>query len=605
MIYYAVSKILDKLALTPTSPGVYLMKDAAQHIIYVGKAKSLRNRLANYFVNKVHDAKVTAMLEKVTDYEYFVCETERDALGLEANLIKKHKPHYNILLKDNKSFPYIKITDAQFPYLEVTRKITRGGKYFGPYYNGIRAGELLEVITDIFPVRTCRGGVGGNAPQSCLNYQIGRCSGPCTGAITREDYALIIEKVKDFLRGERDHGARKTLTQKMQVAADMNRFELAIKYRDGIAFLDKLKERTITQVGKNLNCDVFGITTAGGMYCVTILTIRAGKLIGIQNFADENRTVDDEDAALQSFIMQYYTENAIPEQVVAKYELAEVARALNCHVFNPKAALKKRLLKMAEQNAAEYLQTSIEKIQFKNEFTLGACEELARVLALPTIPKKIECYDISHQSGENQVASMVVFVDGAPSPKLYRKFRIKHNEGNNDFKSMQEVLTRRLARLTQKFPSCMEGCPEGAGWLNVGVSPTRQSHYDESFSYPPDLIIVDGGKPQLSAALTALETWEKSLHTPFPHRDVDLNPLSWKGVDASEASGRGMRDTHKGTSIFVISLAKREEEIFVPHQSDPIILPKRSYALRLVQRIRDEAHRFAITYHKKLRSKVK
>jgi excinuclease ABC subunit C len=453
------------------------------------------------------------MLQKVADFDYFVCATEKDALGLESNLIKKHKPHYNILLKDSKSFPYIRIVNAPFPYLEATRKLNQGGKYFGPYFNGIWAKDLLSVVQDIFNIRQCV----HMGKEPCLNYQMEKCFAPCAGKISRDEYAAVIENVKSFLRGDKDFGARAILTQKMTAAAQTGNFELAIKYRESIKFLDKLKERTITWAERDVNCDVFAYAVRADIFVVSVLTVRAGKLIGIRNFSDGNKGVDTDEETLGGFIRQYYLQNVMPEEVV----------------ISAKIGYKKKLLDMARENAREYIETSIERIKFKNEFTLGACEELGRVLGLQIVPKKIECFDISHMGGEETVASMVVFTDGLADKRLYRKFRIRHGEGNNDFLSMNEVLTRRIKRLG------------GA---------------DDSFGTNPDLIIVDGGKGQLSAVLGVIPD-----------------------------------------GIKVCALAKREEEIFIPGKPEPIVLDRRSYALRLLQRIRDEAHRFAIDYQRKRR----
>ena len=508
-------KVHEKLPIVPEKPGVYVMRDGSGSIIYIGKAKNLKNRVRSYFVG-AHDEKTTKMLQKVHDIDWFVTKTELDALGLEANLIKRHKPHYNILLKDSKSFPYIRISTGDFPYLEVTRKLKQSGRYFGPYYNGIWARELLDVLGDIFPVKTCI-----RTPKlPCLNHQIGRCLGVCTGNITKDEYSELIERVAAFLRGEREFGARAILEEKMHRAADQQQFELAIRYRRGLEFLDKLKERTITQVPRDLNCDVFAGVTRGDIWVVSVLTVRAGALIGIQNFSDKNMGVQSEDDALQSFVMQYYDIHKKPFEIIT----------------HAKAGVKRKLLDMARENAENYLDTSIEKIEFKHQFTKGACEELSEILNMRGELRKIECFDISHFGGEMQVASMVVFVDGVAEKKLYRKFNIKHDAGNNDYLSMFEVIKRRLARI---------------GTTDAGFGPA------------PDLIIVDGGKGQLSAALDALS----------------LTQLD----------------------IPIISIAKQHEEIFVPNSTTPIILPKRSYALRLVQRIRDEAHRFAVTFHKSKR----
>jgi len=508
--------ISDKLGVLPEKPGVYLMKDSSGHIIYIGKAKDLSKRVSSYFRKGAHEAKVLAMAEKVADFDYYIAASEKDALGLEANLIKKHKPHYNILLKDNKQFPYIKIVAGKYPYLEITRKITKGGKYFGPYFNGIRAGDFLRTITDIFPVRSCT----TMAKEPCLNYQIGSCPAPCAGKISVSDYAKVIEDIKKFLRGESDLGAREVLTNKMQNASDLQQYELAIRYRDGLRFLDKLKERTITQVGRDVNCDVFGYAGIAEIFAVSVITVRSGKLIGIQNFVNENKGIQTSDEMLSDFIAQYYLENPPPQEIV----------------FDPQKGYKKKLYEMACENAKEYIETSIEEIKFKNQFTIGACEELAHSLGLVGTLKKIECYDISNLFGEETVASMVVFIDGRAERKLYRRFKIKSHTGIDDYKSIAEVLKRRLARLGDS---------------------------DASFGTRPDLIIIDGGKGQLSSALEVIK------------------------------------------DIPAISIAKQNEEIFTPNSPNPIVLPKRSYALRLVQRIRDEAHRFAITYHRKLRAGAK
>jgi excinuclease ABC subunit C len=480
-----VQNILDKLKLVPHCAGVYQMRDGAGHVIYIGKAKNLYNRLASYFISKTHDSKTTAMLLRVADFEYFVCKTENDALGLEANLIKRHKPHYNILLKDNKQFPYILITDSK---IEITRQIHRRGKYFGPYYNGIWASGLLDTIYDIF---NYRGGAGGIIPPD------------------------IIMKIKSFLGGEKDFGAYEILTQKMEQASEMQQFELAIRYRNGISFLDKLKERTITNINRDVNCDVFGGFGSADVFVVSVLNVRAGKLIGVQNFANVNASPLTDDEKVQEFIAQYYLENVKPEEIV----------------FDAKIGVKKKLVEMAIQNAREYLETSIEKIKHREQFTAGACVELGKILNMDTVPNRVECYDISHLGGEDVVASMVVFVNGAEDRKSYRKFKMRHTKGNDDTLSMREVITRRLNR---------------RDWGT------------------PDLIVLDGGKGQLSA----------------------VSDLFIKGENRGGVGGNAPH---------IIAFGGEHDEIFL--QSGEIIaLNKHSYALRLLQRIRDEAHRFANFY---------
>jgi len=473
-----IDKILEKLVLVPHMAGVYQMRDADSHVIYIGKAKDLYNRLSSYFRSGTHDTKTTAMLSRVVDFEYFICKSENDALGLEANLIKRHRPHYNILLKDNKTFPYIRIFGNK---IEITRYLNKGGKYFGPYFNGIWASGLLDTLYDIFEVR-------GSAD------------------------AETIDKIKGFLRGDKDFGAREILTQKMEQAAGLNQFELAIRYRNGLRFLDKLKERTITNVSRDVNCDVFACVSRADIFVVSVITVRAGKLIGVQNFASQNNSPKDDDGKLDEFIGQYYLDNVQPDEVITTAQ----------------KGYKKHLVDMAKQNAVEYIETSIEKINFKTQFTVGAVEELKQVLGMDVTPKKIECFDVSHMGGEGVVASMVTFIDGVAEKKLYRKFRIKHGMGNDDYLSLSEVLTRRLNRLG-------------------GVDP--------SFGTAPDLIIVDGGRGQLSAVLE--------------------HP------------------------VMTIAFSENNE-IFMTGR-DAIILDKRSYALRLLQRIRDEAHRFAVGYQTKVR----
>lgn len=552
--------IRDKLSHVPSNSGVYMMRDIGGAIIYIGKAKNLKNRLGSYFKSKGHDAKVTAMLLKVVDFDYFITKSELDALGLEANLVRKHMPHYNILLKDDKKFPYIKITNAEYPRFEVVRAITKRDKgdnvgiksgnvksaksmasvgaprLFGPYFNGIWASELLDTLTDIFPLRTCSD-KELKSGKPCMNYQIGKCAGVCAGVINREEYLKIVEKAGQFLRGEYQTEARRVLGEKMQKAAEMEQFEIAIRYRKGIEFLDKLKDRTITQIPRDMNCDVFATAWHGNAFVVSVLTVRGGALIGINNYESLVGTqIQDEGEMLSSFIMQYYVDKVPPSQVVSKYDMEDVSLALGIAVVNPKAAVKKKLLEMADENAREYLETSIEKIKHKQDFTVGASDELGALLGIENL-RKIECYDISHTAGEEQVGSMTVFIDGVPARKLYRRFKIKHTEGNNDYLSLQEVLKRRIAR--------------------IGTN-------DPSFGPRPDLIVLDGGKGQLSSVMEILPA----------------------GV------------------FNVVSLAEQNEEIFLPNDSVPIVLPRRSYALRLVQRIRDEAHRFANDYHKMLRSKA-
>ncbi|MCL2228394.1 MAG: excinuclease ABC subunit UvrC [Firmicutes bacterium] len=485
-------RINEKLQLVPHVPGVYEMRDMANHVIYIGKAKDLFKRLSSYFRKGNHDAKTIALVQRVVDFNYFVCKTENDALALEANLIRRHKPHYNVLLKDNKTFPYILVTDDK---IEITRQLHKRGKYFGPYFNGIWASGIMDTIYDLFNVR-------------------GKCD-PET-----------IANIKRFLSGEDEFNAREVLEQKMNQAAELQQFELAIRYRNGMNFLDKFKERTIANVARNVNCDVFGCASTAQVFVVSVLTVRAGKIIGIQNFSNLNNSPKTDAEKLDEFIGQYYFENIRPTEVVT----------------DAKVGYKKKLVDMANINAQEYAQTSIERIEQKHQFTHGACGELQNVLGFEHNIKRIECFDISHTGGEHVVGSMVVFIDGEVARKMYRKFKIRHTNDSDDYASIYEVLLRRLNR--------------------IGGT-------DESFRETPDLIIADGGKGQLSAAMLAVD-------------NVD-NPLSPESFPRDRIIG-----------------FTENNEVFLINRSDPIVLDKHSYALRLLCRVRDEAHRFANHYRKTL-----
>jgi excinuclease ABC subunit C len=529
-----VDEILKKLALVPPVAGVYLMKDGAGAVIYIGKAKNLVNRLSSYFKSGSHDAKTTAMLEKVRDFEYFICGTENDALCVEANFIRRHSPHYNILLKDNKSFPYILVGDGK---IEITRKLNRRGKYFGPYFNGIWASGLVDTIYDIFGVRD--------------------------GVID----AGTIANIKSFLRGENNFNAYEILTKKMETAAQMQQFELAIRYRNGISFLDKLKERSVGTTSRNINADVFAGVASADFFVVSVVTVRAGSIIGINNFSAKDNSPLENDEKLQEFIAQYYLENIRPDEVLT------VAQR----------GYKKRLVDIAQSNAEEYLKTSIEKIEYKSDFTLGACAELGKFLGLARTPRKIECYDNSHMGGENATGGMVVFIDGAPNKKLYRKFRIRQTNGCDDYESMREVLARRFRRLGRSDgdDNGLSGGGGDGNGLSVGdgdnygerfpAAPdtdvrARQNfdNYDESFSVAPDLIVLDGGKGQLSVVCEIMK--------------------------------------EAGVDIPIIAFADFDQ-IFLPREGLPRFLERRSYALRLLQRLRDESHRYANEYRKNLAKK--
>ena len=544
-----MSVIEDKIKLLPTNPGVYVMLDKDGQIIYVGKAKNLKNRVRQYFFNGVKTDKVMAMVNNIADFYYIIAPSEIDALSLENNLIKKHKPRYNILLKDDKTYPYLKISlKDDFPTFSVTRKIKKdGAKYFGPYMGGISVSGLLDTLNLIYLLRPCDKPLKKDKKlKPCLNYHLGRCLAPCAGLADREEYMKRVAAAVDFLSGN-IAAAEKILKDKMLAAAENEEFELALKYKESLAGLDKLKLKRITALNRFLNADVVAYRNNGIYSAVNMLFVRNGRMSGSKNFSFESAALSASDA-LGEFILRYYREGSdIPEQIIAAEEvkdaelLSEYFRRTfgkSVSVVTAKQGVRRQLADMAEVNAEEHLSTAVDKIKHKDDMTVSACRALKEKLGLSNYPRRMECYDISNISGVDKVGSMVVFIDGEADRNEYRRFKIKTFEGADDFRSLQEVLKRRFARMetdAEKFPK-------------------------------PDLIIIDGGKGQLSSV-----------------KEV---------FDAERIEG-----------IDLISLAKREEEIFLPGNSRPVVLDKSDYCLKMLQRIRDEAHRFAITYHRTLRGK--
>ena len=537
-------KIKEKLKTLTTKPGVYVMHDVEGTVIYVGKAKNLKNRVSQYFRSSPKPSKVQAMVDNIDDFEYFITASEMDALALESNLIKKYQPFYNILLKDGKQFPYIKINLKEpYPRLEIVRKVKKdGAKYFGPYFAGLDAREIVKTINSAFKVRTCSLKISENskAKRECLNYSIGLCSAPCTKLISTQDYRKEIDKVINFLNGN-DEEIEEILTQKMKNASNNENFEQAIILRDRLKMVEKLKSRIVANIPKNVDKDIFAYHSNGLSGVICVMVVRGGKILGVINYPCFDAELE-ENQTLFNFIMQYYQNMAVANEIITSHEIPDqnllenfLGKKIN-FISNPHG-INKRLLEMADENAEEYLEKYIEKEKIKYNNTLGAVKELKDKLKLKNLPLRMECYDISNISGTNQVCSMVVFKNGEASKKDYRKFKIKKVKGANDFASLQEALTRRLERLK-----------EGRG---------------ESFKEKPDLIVIDGGKGQLSSVFEILKQY---------NFDIDL-----------------------------ISLAKKQEEVFVLEQNTPVILKKGSVELRLLQRIRDEAHRFAITFHRQIR----
>ncbi len=541
--------IEDKLKLLPTDPGVYVMQNADGEVIYVGKAKNLKNRVRQYFFNSVKTEKVMAMVKNIADFYYIIAPTEIDALSLENNLIKKYKPRYNILLKDDKTYPYVKVNlKENFPTFSVTRRIKKdGAKYFGPFMGGVSVNSVLEIINLAFGIRPCDKKLNPDKPiKPCLNYHIKKCNGPCANLISIKDYKERVQGAIDFLSGDTS-ATEKLLKEKMQLASDNEEFEIALKYRDNLLSLEKIKQKRITSLNKFINSDVIAYKSNGIYSAVNLLIVRSGRMLGGKHFSFESSAFSDGEG-LRQFIMRYYQNGKdIPDEIICKTDvedelaLKEYLKATHgkaVDIIVPKMGVRKQLVDMAEANANEHLNVAVDRVKHKKDMTITACERLKEILSLKNYPKRMECYDISNISGVDKVGSMVVFYDGEAARDFYRRFKIKTFEGADDFRSLQEVLRRRFARLKSD--------PE---------------------SFPkPDLMVIDGGKGQLSSV-----------------KEV-FDELQIEGID-------------------LISLAERDEEIFTVGNSDPVVLPKRDYCLRMLQRIRDEAHRFAITYHRSLRSK--
>ena len=540
------SAIREKLKLLPDTPGVYIMLDKDGTVIYVGKARILKNRVRQYFHSSEKPEKVQAMVRSIADFSYIVAPSEVDALALENTLIKKYKPKYNILLKDDKTYPYIKVhTREDFPHISVTRRVKKDGKYFGPFMGGVSCKEIVDVAAKIYNIRTCSTKIGEKPKKPCLNYHLGRCLSPCAHFVSKEEYAERVEKTLSFLGGDYED-AERLLSEKMQKFAEAEEYELALDYRNKIRMLSKLGERRITAMPRDVDADIWAYASNGLYACISLLVTRAGVMQGSLNFAlDEG--AGERGELLMSFLTQYYANKQIPHEIILEElfddELfsayAKEKEGRNVEITRPKYGIRRELLDMATRNAAEYLEKSVSAIAHKDDMTKNACARLQELLSLTRYPRRMECYDISDISGVDKVGSMVVFTEGEADKYEYRRFRIKTVEGANDFASLQEVLRRRLAKL---------GTDE-----------------EERFA-KPQLIVIDGGKGQLSAV--------KSIFDEMGVTDIDL-----------------------------IALAKQEEEVFTLQSDGSVKIDRRDYALKMLQRIRDEAHRFAITYFRNLHSK--
>mgnify|MGYP005762402329 FL=1 len=539
--------VKDKIKRLPHDPGVYIMKDVDENVIYVGKAKDLKKRVSQYFLRKQEHIKVRNMVSKVADFDFFIVNDEIEALALENNLIKKHKPYYNILLKDSKTYAYIKINlKEDYPHFEISRKLNKHFKYFGPFMAGVSAKDIISIIDYAFPLRKCKLLLAENKKpiKPCLFYEMHLCSAPCAKLISKQDYLEIVNEAIRFLKGDTKL-VEEILRSKMVLASKNENFETALILRDRLKMLDKLKSRVITSLGSLVDYDVFNLVTSGEFSAMCVLNIRGGKLQGVRTFDILNYLNESE--AYTQFIMQYYnTHPLIVDEIIfpnidtSEIELYLLDKAQKKVVVTKPLidSVKYQLLNIAEKNARMHIEKNLDKTIKTINASIGAVKQLKNDLSLSREPKRIECYDISHTYGTYTVASMSVLINGEKAPSMYRKFKIETVDFIDDFASMREVLSRRMEKLNSD---------------------------DISFSSLPDLIVIDGGKGQLSIATEVMAKY---------HYPNDL-----------------------------ISLAKREEEVFKPHESRPYILKKGSYSLRLIQLVRDEAHRFAITFNRQLRAK--
>ena len=542
-----------KLQTLPRGSGVYLFRDESGEVLYVGKAKSLRSRVRSYFQRGDTRFGSAQLAERIADVEVIVTRTEAEALHLEQNLVKRHRPPFNIRLRDDKSFPYIAVTlTDEYPRVMFTReRHRRGTLYFGPYANAKKVRETLDVLNRVFRFRPCEGPrPGRHSGIPCLDFHIDRCFAPCIAAISKEDYASVIDSVVDFLSGD-TQTIQAELSERMREAAADERFEEAARYRNRLFSIRHLADRQAADRRDVGSVDVIGLAIDGDQAAVQVFPLRDGKMIDRYGFHLENVAGEDAQSILEAFVLEYYgaapsapPEVLIPAGVGDPAPLAEFLssrRGSRVVVRTPLRGEKRRLVELAAENAQLALKSDAAIREAARSKRIAALEELREVLNLESLPVRIECFDISNIQGESIVASMTVFVDGRSKNAHYRTFAIRSLDGQDDVGAMREAVSRRFARL-------------------------RDGELDESFSRMPNLVVVDGGKGQLGAALAALE-------------EFDL------------------------PRVAVISLAKRDEEVFVPGFPAPIALDRSSPALQLLQRIRDEAHRTALRYHRRKRGK--
>jgi len=568
----------------PNRPGVYIMRNGEGEVIYVGKAAKLRSRIRSYFGSPhSFEPKVRRLVEQIADFEFIVTGSAQEALILEATLIKRHQPFFNVRLKDDKHYPYLKIDLGNpWPRLEITRRVqpNGGNRYFGPYASAGSVRKTLDLVKKLFPWRSCTKAITGKDPRPCLDYYIHRCIAPCSGYCTKEEYDNVIRQVILFLEGRADEVV-KELRQKMAEAAEGWEFERAAVLRDQIHAVESVTERQAMATTDFIDTDVFGLARQDNQACVQVFFIRASKVIGRDTFTLEGVSDEPEEQVVASFLKQFYqSATYVPQRILLPCRVPEAPliqawlsqmRGSKTELVAPQRGEKRRLVTMAEENAREALQMMRARWLADSGKTQAALEELQEELNLPNLPQRIECYDISNIGGTSAVGSMVVFLEGRPHPAEYRRFRIKTVAGADDYAMLQEVLRRRFKRASARGepvePRADSGPAHPEPVLSAAEGPVEGRADEGGWGILPDLVIVDGGKGQLNAALDVM-------------RDL--------GVGHIPAAG----------------LAKQHEELFVQDMSEPIVLPRTSQALYLVQRIRDEAHRFAITYHRGVRQKA-
>ena len=598
--------MLTDLSQVPDAPGVYMMIGAGNEILYIGKAISLRNRVRSYFQEgAVHHIRIAAMAERVVDVRTIVVTNEVEALILEANLIKRHQPPFNVRLRDDKRYPYLKVTNEPFPRVVFTRMVRNdGARYFGPYTNAHGLRELIDLVRLVFPLRTCREPIDGRRKRPCLQYHIHRCLAPCVGYQTEEEYDATIDEVVLFLEGKQDSLLRR-LQHEMTEAAERYNFEAAARLRDRIVQVRRVTEGQKVVWKSRLDMDLIGVARAQGQACMQVFLVRGGKLIGQEHFILDGVHEQSDEVLTGEFLKQFYTartasaaeESALSPGRVARDNQAPVperrrSRATQAaavpkellvsalpeeretieawlstikgqrvRILRPQRGVRSEYMRLVQKNAEQNLKAFLAHQEVQETAQATALTDLADALELPEPPHRIECYDISNIQGTNAVSSMVVFVEGRAKKSDYRHFKIQYDKGPNDFAMMQETLRRRLRYLRAEAdrPPVAEGDAAGAAM-------DAQARKRDRFHEKPDLLLIDGGKGQLSAVVEVI-------------RDMDM------------------------IGIPVAGLAKENEWLYVPGNPEPIALPPNSPGLHLVMRVRDEAHRFAVTYHRTLRDK--